>query len=119
MKFIHRFICFLLVPNFIESLVIFKYGERRQNPGSSGKLSDNIYSETGCDGTMMTLSCGQDEQINIVRTVWGRYSLAVCYQPVNDVLSSISQCADTVNSKKVVTDLCQDKQDCQVSERIV
>ena len=110
------FICFVLVPNLTESLVIFKYGERRQNPESSGELSDNIYSETGCDGTMMNLSCDPDEQINVVRAVWGRYSLAVCYQPVNDVLSSISQCGDTVNSKKIVTDACQDKQNCQVSE---
>ena len=111
------FFCLALVLNLAESLVIFKYGGRRQKPGTYGKLGENIYSETGCDGTMMSLSCDQGEQINIVRTVWGRYSLAICHQPLNDVLGSISQCADTVNSQKVVTAACQDKQSCQVSSR--
>ena len=46
-------------------------------PGNE-KSSNKILMKTSCSGSRVKLSCEQGESINIVRSVWGRYSTTIC-----------------------------------------
>ena len=62
----------------------------------------------------MELSCGHGQSINIVRAVWGRYSVAVC-RSSSSSSSQTSSCGDTTLSRRILSSLCQGQQHCQVS----
>lgn len=92
-------------------------GKQKQYLQTSSR-TEELVSETVCDGGRVSLACDHGKVVSVVRAVWGRYSRAVCHDGSSGgglVSRGVGQqCGDTSLSRRLLISLCQGKQHCQV-----